>query len=234
MAFNDGDFVKVDYSAWRVADNKLIYTTIKKIAEENNELDKEAKYTPQLIVVGKGNTIRGVEEAVRGMSVNETKKVELAPKDAFGEKDPSLIKVMPLSDFKKRDIEPYAGMQLDIDGAVATVKSVNSGRVVVDANHPLSGEKMLYEIKVLAKLDKDDDRIRALAETYGLAVDSVAVSNGNARVVFGEKLEKDSKYLINKSDFVNAVLRYMENVAKITVEEEHVRQKEEKKDVEKK
>ena len=96
MAFNDGDFVRVDYSAWRVADNKLIYTTIKKVAEDSGDVDKEAKYTPQLIVVGKGNSIKGVESAVRGMSANETKKVELAAKDAFGEKDASLVKVMPL------------------------------------------------------------------------------------------------------------------------------------------
>ena len=229
MAFNDGDFVKVDYSAWRVADNKLIYTTMRKVAEENNDVDKDARYVPQLIVIGKGNAIRGVEAAVRGMSVNETKKVEIAPSDAFGEKDPSLIKVMSLSDFKKRDINPYAGMQLDIDGSVATIKSVNSGRVVVDGNHPLAGEKMLYEIKVVENVVKDEDRIKALAETYNLTTDSVTISNGTARVVFGEKLEKDSKYLINKSDFVNAVLRYMEKIAKITVEEEHVRKKEEEK-----
>lgn len=229
MAFNDGDFVKVDYSAWRVADSKLIYTTIKKVAEESNELDKEARYVPQLIVIGKGNAISGVEQAVRGMSINETKKVEIEPKDAFGDKDSSLVKVMSLSDFKKRDIEPYPGMRLDIDGAVATIKSVNSGRVVVDANHPLAGEKMLYEIRVVEKVEKEEDRVRALADNYGLAADSVAISDGNVRVVFGEKTEKDSKYLMNKGDFVNAVLRYMDKVAKVSVEEEYVRKKEEEK-----
>jgi FKBP-type peptidyl-prolyl cis-trans isomerase 2 len=184
---------------------------------------------PQLIVIGKGNAIKGVEEAVRGMNVSETKKVELAPKDAFGEKDSSLVKVMPLSDFKKREIDPYPGMQLDIDGAVAIVKSVSSGRVIVDANHPLAGEKMVYEIRIIEKVDKDEDRIRALADTYGVSADSVAVSNGNARVLFGEKVEKDSKYLVNKSDFVNAVLRYMDKISKVTVEEDYVRKKAEEK-----
>ena len=229
MAFNDGDFVKVDYSAWRAADSKLIYTTMRKVAEDNKEVDKDARYVPQLIVIGKGNAIKGVEEAVRGMNVSETKKVELAPKDAFGEKDSSLVKVMPLSDFKKREIDPYPGMQLDIDGAVAIVKSVSSGRVIVDANHPLAGEKMVYEIRIIEKVDKDEDRIRALADTYGVSADSVAVSNGNARVLFGEKVEKDSKYLVNKSDFVNAVLRYMDKISKVTVEEDYVRKKAEEK-----
>lgn len=229
MAFNDGDFVRVDYSAWRVADSKLIYTTIKKVAEQGGDLDKDAKYAPQLIVIGKGNAIKGVEDAIRAMSAGETKKVELAPKDAFGEKDTSLVKVMPLSDFKRREIDPHPGMQLDLDGAVATVKSVNSGRVIVDANHPLAGEKMLYEIKVVEKVDKDEDMVKALAENYNLVADSVLVNGGNVKVVFGEKVEKDAKYLVNKSDFVNALLRYMDKVTKVTVEEEHVRMKPEDK-----
>ena len=140
MVFNDGDFVKVEYNAWRVADNMLVYTTSKKVAEENKVFDEEMHYVPQLIVIGKGTTVKGVENAVKTMNVNETKKVELQPKDAFGEKSAELVKVLPIADFKKRDIEPYPGMQLDIDGSVATIKSVNSGRVVVDANHPLAGE----------------------------------------------------------------------------------------------
>ncbi len=225
MPFNDGDFVKVDYSAWRVADNKLIYTTLKKVAEQNGDVDDEVKYEPQLIVIGKGNAIKGVEAAVKGMSVGETKKVELDPRDAFGDRNATLVKVMSLSDFKKRDIEPQPGMQLDIDGAVATIKSVNSGRVIVDANHPLAGEKMLYEIKVIEKIDKDEERVKAVAQVYNLAPDSVSISNGNIKVVFGEKTEKDSKYLINKSDFVNAVMRYMDKTVKLTVEEEFSRTK---------
>ena len=84
-----------------------------------------------------------------GMSVGEEKKAELEPKDAFGERNPELARVMHLSDFRKRDMDPYPGMQVDIDGTVATVKSINSGRVLVDANHPLAGERMIYEVKLI-------------------------------------------------------------------------------------
>ena len=229
MVFNDGDFLKIEYSAWRVADNKLIYTTSKSVAEANDIFDSEVKYVPQLIVIGKGSTIKGVEKAVMAMNLNETKKVEIEPKDAFGEKSPELVKVVSIADFKKRDIDPYPGMQIDIDGAIATIKSVNSGRVVVDANHPLAGEKMLYEIKVVSKIDKDDERVREIAGMCSLVPDSVSVDNGEVKVLFGDKVEKDSKYLINKSDFVNSVLRYMEKVTKVSVEENYLRKKTEEK-----
>ncbi len=225
MVFNDGDFVKVEYNAWRVADNMLVYTTSKKVAEENKVFDEEMHYVPQLIVIGKGTTVKGVENAVKTMNVNETKKVELQPKDAFGEKSAELVKVLPIADFKKRDIEPYPGMQLDIDGSVATIKSVNSGRVVVDANHPLAGEKLLYEIKVVEKLEKDDDKIKAVAGMFSLVPDSISVTGADAKVVFGEKVKKDRDYLIGKSDFLNAAMSFMDKLEKISVEEDYVRAK---------
>jgi FKBP-type peptidyl-prolyl cis-trans isomerase 2 len=232
LAFNDGDFVKIEYSAWRLADGKMIYTTSRKLAEENDLFDKERAYVPQLVIVGKGSVIKGVENAVRSMGVNETKSVELEPRDAFGDKNPELVKVMPVGEFKKRDLNPYPGMQLDIDNAVAVVKSVNSGRVVVDANHPLAGERLRYEIRVVAKLDGDEERAKALAEAFSLKPDSVSVSGAQMRVTFGDKVEKNSRYLVNKSDFVNAVLLYLGHIERVAVEEDYARPKDEKKEKE--
>lgn len=230
MAFNDGDFVKIEYSAWRVADGRMIYTTSRKLAEENDLFDKERAYVPQLVIIGKGSVIKGVENAVRSMGVNETKSVELEPGDAFGDKSPELVKIMPMAEFKKRDLNPYPGMQLDIDNAVAVVKSVNSGRVVVDANHPLAGERLKYEIKVVARLDGDDDRAKALAEAFSLKPDSVTVSGGQMKVIFGDKVEKNSRYLVNKSDFVNAVMAYLGHIDRVVVEEDYAKPKEGKKE----
>ena len=228
MAFNDGDFVKIDYSAWRVADGKMIYTTSKTLAEDNGIYDKEHMYVPQLVIIGKGSIIKGVENVVKGMAVSETKTVELEPKDAFGDKNPDLVKVMPIGDFKKKDVYPYPGMQLDIDNMVAVVKSVNSGRVVVDANHPLAGEKLKYEIKLVAKLAGDEENVKALAEAFSIAPDSVSVSGGQMKAVFGDKVEKTSRFLVNKADFVNATLRYMANIERVVVEEDYSKPKENK------
>ena len=228
MAFNDGDFVKIEYSAWRMADGKMIYTTSKTLAEDNGIYDNEHLYVPQLVIIGKGSIIKGVENVVKGMAVDETKSVELEPKDAFGEKNPDLVKVMPIADFKKKDVYPYPGMQLDIDNMVAVVKSVNSGRVVVDANHPLAGEKLKYEIKLVAKLASDDEKVKALAEAFSLVPDSVSVSGNQMKVTFGDKIEKNSRFLVNKADFVNATMRYMEHIEKVVVEEDYSKPKDKK------
>ncbi|MDE1767816.1 MAG: peptidylprolyl isomerase [Candidatus Micrarchaeota archaeon] len=223
MSFKDGEFVKIDYTAKKAADNSFVYTTMEKVAKDSDAFSEETRYIPQLVVLGKNNAIKGVEDAVKGMAVGETKTVQIEPRDAFGERDEKLVNVMRLSDFRERDMNPVPGMQVNIDGRIATVKSVNSGRVIVDMNHPLAGEKLLYEIKVLAKLDADADKVKALAESYSLTPDNVIVEGKAARIRFGEKVEKNADFLVNKAALADAILRFMPNVDKVIAEEEYTR-----------
>ncbi len=226
MSFKDGDFVKVEYSAWRGSDGSLAYTTDKSVAEKNGASTEGNTYGPRLVVIGKNTIIKGAEKAITEMNVNETKKVEIEPQDAFGERDSALVRVMHVADFRKRDIEPHAGMQVDLDGNIATITSVNSGRVTVDLNHVLAGEKLTYEIKVVEKVDAPDAKVSALAKMSSLDPSAVKVSGSSAEVSFNEKTEKDANYFINKSAMVNSILRYMPDISKVLVNEEYTRQKE--------
>lgn len=223
MSFKDGDFVRIDYTARRATDNSLFFTTMEKVAKDAKVENPDVKYGPQLIVFGKNNAIKGVENAVKGMSVGETRKVELEPKDAFGERDEGLVNIMRVSDFREKDMDPVPGMQVNIDGNIATVKSVNSGRVVVDLNHPLAGEKLVYEIKVLDKIDADPEKVKAIADHYSLKPDEVSVNGKVAKITFGTKVEKNADFLVNKATLAEAVLRYMENIEKVVAEEEYAR-----------
>ncbi|MCL4365384.1 MAG: peptidylprolyl isomerase [Candidatus Marsarchaeota archaeon] len=223
MSFNDGDFVRIDYTARRASDNSVAYTTVEKVANDEKIYDEKARYAPQLIIIGKNDALRGVENAVRSMVVGEEKKATLKPEDAFGQRNEQLVSVMHLSDFREKDINPMPGMQVNVDGRIATIKSVNSGRVVVDLNHQLAGETLIYDIKVIEKLDGDDARVKALAENYSLQPDAIAVSGGVAKIVFGEKVEKNADYLVNKSAFAEGILKYMERIQKVVFEEEYAR-----------
>ena len=229
MAFKDGDFVEIEYTAWRVADNSLAFTTDKKKAEESGIYDKNTKYGPQLVVIGKGSVISGLEKAIREMKVNEVKKIELSPEEAFGERNPDLVRIMSLSDFRSRDINPYPGMQLEIDGYIATVKSVNSGRVLVDLNHPLAGERLLYEVKVDRLIEGDKEKVDVLASLYNIVLKSVELSNGVAKVIIGNDVKIDSEYFVDKILFVEDVLYYISSINKVVTEEEYERETNEEK-----
>ncbi len=224
MSFNDGDFVRIEYTARRASDNSVAYTTVEKVAKDEDKYNEKARYAAQLIIIGKNDALKGIENAVKSMAVGEEKKATLKPEDAFGQRNEQLVSVMHLSDFREKDINPVPGMQVNIDGRIATVKSVNSGRVVVDLNHPLAGEALVYDIKVVEKLDSDDARIRALAESHSLKPDAVNVAGGVARVSFGEKVEKNADYFVNKSAFAEGILKYMDTVQRVVFEEEYARQ----------
>ena len=226
MVFNDGDFLKIEYTARRTSDKSVVLTTVEKIAKEEKVYDKDTKYAPQLVVVGKNSIIAGVDRAVKGMAVNESKTIEVEPGDGFGERREDLVSVMHLSDFREKDIDPRPGMQINLDGTIATVKSVNSGRVVVDANHPLAGERLLYDVKVVRKLENDSDKLVALSETYSLKAENTTIDKQTAKVAFGAAVKKDADYFINKSALVDAVFRYFDGVSKVVVDEEYERQKE--------
>jgi FKBP-type peptidyl-prolyl cis-trans isomerase 2 len=223
MAFKDNDFLKIDYSLWRVADNQLVRTTDKKLAEEKGIYREDIRYAPQLVVINRDNAIKALWEALKTMKVGDSKTLDLEPKDAFGERNQSLVRMMPVSDFRKRDIDPIPGMQIDIDGVIATVKSVNSGRVMVDANNPLAGEKVRYEIKVVSQLEKAEEKIRAVAEMYALEPHAINVNQTDARVVFDNKTKMDADYFLNKTYFIGTVFEYLDEIKKVVVEEEHLK-----------
>ena len=92
-----------------------------------------------------------VEASLEGKSVGDELEVLLAPDDAFGEYDAELVRVEPADLFPK---DVHVGMQMEgasEDGEHAmlyTVTDVAEGQVVVDGNHPLSGQKLRLQCHV--------------------------------------------------------------------------------------
>lgn len=225
MSFKDGDFLEVEYSAWTASDNSLISTTDEKKAKEANIYDKETHYGPVLIVLGSSGVIKGLDRSLKEMNVNEEKKFNFKPEDAFGERVADLVRVMPLADFKKRDIDPYPGMQVNIDNMPVIVKSINSGRVVVDANHPYAGQEIIYEIKVTKQLTAEKEKVKALGKTYNVEPTDVEPKEKNVMIKYGKDIKKNADYFMGKANLIASIFTYFKEVEKVDVEEEYSRPK---------
>ena len=119
------DFVKIKYSG---------------IMKENNMQLDSADDAP--IIVGAKWVIPGVDDALKEMNVGEKKKVEIAPEKGFGPRNPKLIKLVPLAEFKKHGQNPQPGMVINADNMKGRVLSVSGGRVKIDFNHPLAGRTL--------------------------------------------------------------------------------------------
>jgi FKBP-type peptidyl-prolyl cis-trans isomerase 2 len=226
MAFKEGEFVEIEYSSWTAADSKMIDTTDEKLAEKNGIKVEGRKYGPVLVVLGNRTVVKGLEEVLKGMSLNESRKVTLKPEEAFGERNPDIVRIMPLSEFKKRDINPYPGMRVNIDNVTATVKSVSSGRVVVDANHPFAGMEITYEVKVTRQLADQKDKVMALGRTYEVEPSSAKAEGKTVEIGFNDAVKKDADYFIGRANLIAAIFSYFKDVEKVKVGEEYNRPKE--------
>lgn len=138
----EGDFVEVEYQA---------YVEGKKVDEGK-----------RVLIVGKGLLMKGLDEFLVGKDVGEY-ELELPPEKAFGERKKELVTIIPVSEFKKHGIEPKAGMVVNIDNFVATIKSVSGGRTIVDFNHPLAGKTIKLKLKVIRVLG-EEEKVKFIAE----------------------------------------------------------------------
>ena len=166
MAFRDGSVVAVNYTAKIAGSGEIFDTTLEKDAIDAGIFNKDVKYAPSTMVLGEGENFPKLDEEIKAMAVGESKKILLQPKDAFGERSPKLIAVVPLREFQQRKMMPFPGLVIDVNGQRGKVQSVSGGRVRVDFNHPLAGRELVYELKVEKELTQPKEQVEGLFEKY--------------------------------------------------------------------
>mgnify|MGYP000610232690 FL=1 len=159
---NKGDFILMDYVAKIKETNTVFDTSLAEVAKQNGIFRENFIYEPMLVVVGEGWVLKGLDEKLTGLEVGKKAVIEVPPEKAFGLRDPSKIKVVPLRKFQQQKITPYPGLEVEIDGKLAVVRSVGAGRVQVDFNPPLAGKTLIYEVEVKKLLQTPEEKIKAL------------------------------------------------------------------------
>ncbi len=133
-----GDTVKVHYTG-KFGDGMVFDTSI----------DDE----PLEFRIGESQVIPGFEEAVVGMNPGETKTVNIPVDKAYGPHRDDLVQVVDRKELPaglKTEIgQPLEGRQPDGEIVVATVTDVTESRVTLDANHPLAGKSLTFEIQLI-------------------------------------------------------------------------------------
>lgn len=165
-AVKTGDFVSIDYVGILDDSQEVFDLTDKKVAQEKGVYSEDRDYTPAVVIVGAGHLVKGLDKSLVGFKVGETKEVMVEPSDGFGRRDGKLMKLVPLKIFLKQQIRPYPGMQVNLQGVIGRVQSVESGRVLVDFNHPLSGKKLKYTVTLKDILEKPEDKIAGVMKLH--------------------------------------------------------------------
>ncbi len=229
MSFNDKDFLEIEYNMWDAVTNELIETTDKKKAEEGGIYNDKFRYGKSLVIVGSAGLLKGLDRELRGMSMNEKKEFVLEPEDAFGSIDEKLIRVMPLSEFRNRGVDPYPGMRIELDNGIATIRSVNSGRVVVDLNHIYAGRRIRYELEIVKNPTNEEDKIKALCYAEDAEPSEIILKDKTLSLAYDNKIKKDVSYFSKRMVLVDLIFKYI-GVEKINVEDKYKRESEKTED----
>ncbi len=115
--------------------------------------DSSVDREPLEFTLGQGQLIPGFEKGVIDMAVNEKKTVNIPSAEAYGERREEMMQEVPKSQLPP-EIKPEVGMGLvsqtpEGQEMRLTVAEVKDESIVVDANHPLAGEDLIFEIEVL-------------------------------------------------------------------------------------
>ena len=148
MPIQKSDFIVVDYTGKVKETGEVFDTTSEEIAKENKLYKEGDIYEPRLVVVGEGWVLKALDEALLGFKLNKKETVEISPENAFGNRDPEKVKLVPLRRLAARGINPKLGAQIEYDKRLATVRTMGSGRVTLDFNPPLAGKTLVYEVTV--------------------------------------------------------------------------------------
>lgn len=139
MTVKSGDKVAVHYTGWLEDGQKF-----------DSSVDSGETFKFQ---VGRGMVIKGFDDAVMGMTVGDKKKIDIAPESAYGEKSEKNVFTVARDMFPAdAQIEKGAVFEMHGDqGQVVPVVVVdeNEKEVSIDANHPLAGKTLTFEIELI-------------------------------------------------------------------------------------
>ena len=133
-----GDTVKINYTG------RL---------QDGSEFDSSSGNEPLQFSIGSGQVIPGFDEAVTGMKVGEKKTAEIPCDKAYGDRDPSMVMMVDRKHVPP-EINPEVGQRMEMGGpngelVIVNVIDVNDENVTLDANPPLAGEDLTFDIELV-------------------------------------------------------------------------------------
>ena len=138
-AAKTGDSVKIHYTG---------------TLEDGTTFDSSAGHDPLEFTVGSGQVIVGFDEAVTGMAPGEKKNVIIPADKAYGQRNEEMVITAP-RDQVPPEINPEVGQQLQMSGPdqqmlVVQVTGVTDEHVILDANPPLAGKDLTFDIELVS------------------------------------------------------------------------------------
>ncbi|MCP1662480.1 MAG: peptidylprolyl isomerase [Methanocalculus sp. MSAO_Arc1] len=133
-----GDHVKVHYTG---------------TLEDGEVFDSSLEREPLEFEVGAGQVIAGFDQGIEGMEAGESRRIEVPADQAYGERNEEIVFPVPKDQFPP-DISPSVGdrfqVQVGEDQVIEVgVAEINDDSITLDANHPLAGKNLIFEVTLV-------------------------------------------------------------------------------------
>jgi FKBP-type peptidyl-prolyl cis-trans isomerase SlyD len=130
---------------------------------DNEVIDSSEGHDPLEFLAGHGNIISGLEREMIGMKIGESKDVVVKPADGYGEYDEQAFMDVPRGDFPK-DMPVEEGLELTVrddsgEAHYARIDNINSETVRLNFNHPLAGDELHFNVKVVGLREPTEEEM---------------------------------------------------------------------------
>ncbi|MFH1107556.1 MAG: peptidylprolyl isomerase [Candidatus Micrarchaeota archaeon] len=220
--FDEKDFLKVEFSV-RGKDGALIDSTDAEEARKAGIYDENKRYGESLVMLQDPRFIQGFKNALLNAEIGKKLQANLKPAEAFGERDESLVKLLPLQKFREQGIDPVPGLQVALDDFRGRVQSVSGGRVRVDLNHELAGREVSYEFTVKKRITEAAEKAGALADEVFQGGLTVTLKDGVAETRAGMPALSKKGYGDRKVLLLQNAMLYIPEITKFVWTEEFER-----------
>jgi FKBP-type peptidyl-prolyl cis-trans isomerase SlyD len=213
-----GDLISIEFTGREKSTGKVFDTTQKDVAEKEGLSTSGREYGPVPVVAGNGEVLPGLDNALMEMKVGEHQTIELPPEKAFGHRNAQLIKVLPLSEFKKNNIPAVPGTWINANDMMGKVQSVSGGRVRVDFNPELAGKEVTYELKILKHYTDEKEMLDVLTNKIFRGKEKPLVKREGEIVTVSGNVSIMTRYTRNAAVFSKIVLETIPSVKKVNLQ----------------
>ena len=201
MTIQKGDFIRVSYTGKN--DGRVFDTTDEEVAKANDIYNEKGKYGGDVIIVGSGHTVAGLDEDLVGKEVGYSGIITIPPEKAFGIRNPELIETIPITKFEQR---PQVGMPVQVDGRQGVVIRAIGRMVQVDFNRFLAGQTVTYDYEIKEKIEDNEGKVKGILGLYIGKEFSVEIKDGTATVEIEPDLTFNQRWLMSKRQIAKELI----------------------------
>ena len=208
MAIEKGDFIKLKYTG-KFSDGMVFDTTDEQLAKDNGIFNPRGVYGGDIIVVGSGQTIRGLDEDFVGKEPGYTGTLTVPPEKAFGKHNPALVETLSVTKLQDqfKDKNPYPGMPVEVNGKRGIIAQIIGRRVRVDFNHALAGKEVEYDYTIEEKIEDPLTKVKGLIALYtGFTDIEAEITDDLIRIVTPIELSFNQRWLVTKVNIANELI----------------------------